>query len=108
MPCVLVDPNRRDILYAMHEDSTVANPRIYRYTSMSRRRNSGKKVATRRWAHEVANEPLVGAALVALSQTTYKSNQVFENSFETSLISNSWINYLIIELFRNKTKMLVR
>ena len=72
-PCVLVDPNRRDILYAMHEHSTAANPRIYRYTSISRRRNSGKKVARRRQAHEVANEPLVGAALVALSQTIYKS-----------------------------------
>ena len=68
--CVLVDPNRRDMLYAMHEHSTAKNPRIYRYTSMSRRRNSGKKAVRRQRAHEVANELLVGAALVTLSQMT--------------------------------------
>ncbi|KAI7868854.1 hypothetical protein BDF14DRAFT_1788355 [Spinellus fusiger] len=31
--CVLVDPSRRDILYCMHEDSTVENKRTYRYTN---------------------------------------------------------------------------
>jgi len=46
-PCVLVDPNRRDILYTMHEHSTAENRRVYRYTSMSRRRNSGQKAARR-------------------------------------------------------------
>ena len=40
-PCVLVDPNRRDILFAMHESSTTENPCVYRYPSMSRRRQSG-------------------------------------------------------------------
>src|SRR5436305_5294290 len=31
--CVLVDPNRRDILYAMHELSTPEDPIIFRYTA---------------------------------------------------------------------------
>ena len=53
----------------MHEDSTAENPRIYHYTSMSRRKNTGKMAAKRRHAREVASEPLVGAALV-----TFKSN----------------------------------
>ncbi|KAI7871601.1 hypothetical protein BDF14DRAFT_1719035, partial [Spinellus fusiger] len=30
--CVLIDPGRHDILYCMHEDSTVENKRTYRYT----------------------------------------------------------------------------
>ncbi|KAI7868502.1 hypothetical protein BDF14DRAFT_1712265, partial [Spinellus fusiger] len=31
--CVLIDPGRRDILYCVHEDSTVENKRTCRYTS---------------------------------------------------------------------------
>ena len=46
-PCVLVDPNRRDILFVMHESSTPENPCVYRYTSMLRRRQSGTKAARR-------------------------------------------------------------
>ncbi len=30
--CVLIDPNRRDLLYAMHEDSTPTKPNILKYT----------------------------------------------------------------------------
>ena len=30
--CVLIDPNRRDLLYAMHENSTPEKPNILRYT----------------------------------------------------------------------------
>jgi hypothetical protein len=33
-PCVLIDSNRRDILFTMHESSTPENPPVYRYTSM--------------------------------------------------------------------------
>ena len=72
-PCVLIDPNRRDILFAMHESSTPENPRVYRYTSMSRRRQSGTKAARRRRAREVGNDPVVQAALVTLSTTTFMS-----------------------------------
>ncbi|KAL0078391.1 hypothetical protein J3Q64DRAFT_1702541 [Phycomyces blakesleeanus] len=31
--CVLIDPGRRDLLYCIHEESTVETPRCYRYTS---------------------------------------------------------------------------
>ncbi|KAG1613708.1 hypothetical protein G6F46_007501 [Rhizopus delemar] len=31
--CVLIDPDRRDLLFCMHEKSTVENKMIYRYTS---------------------------------------------------------------------------
>ncbi|KAJ2532360.1 hypothetical protein GGH20_001158 [Coemansia sp. RSA 1937] len=30
--CVLVDPGRRDLLFAMHEDSTIQDKQVYRYT----------------------------------------------------------------------------
>ncbi|KAI9332762.1 hypothetical protein BD770DRAFT_422951 [Pilaira anomala] len=30
--CVFIDPGRRDLIYCMHEDSTVNNTKIYRYT----------------------------------------------------------------------------
>ncbi|KAJ2646060.1 hypothetical protein IW137_001628 [Coemansia sp. RSA 1287] len=35
--CVLVDPGRRDLLFAMHEDSTIQNKRVYRYTKCQQR-----------------------------------------------------------------------
>ncbi|KAJ2501618.1 hypothetical protein GGH96_001822 [Coemansia sp. RSA 1972] len=38
--CVLVDPGRRDLLFAMHEDSTVQNKQIYRYTKCQQRRET--------------------------------------------------------------------
>jgi hypothetical protein len=41
--CILIDPNRRDILYAMHESSTSDNPIIFRYTSMGRRTRTAAK-----------------------------------------------------------------
>lgn len=34
--CVLIDPNRRDTLFCMHEDSQVEKQLIYRYTSNQR------------------------------------------------------------------------
>ncbi|PHZ09425.1 uncharacterized protein RHIMIDRAFT_299849 [Rhizopus microsporus ATCC 52813] len=34
--CVLTDPGRRDMLYCMHEESTIENRRTYRYTSNQR------------------------------------------------------------------------
>lgn len=33
---VLIDPGRRDMLYCMHEESTIENRRTYRYTSNQR------------------------------------------------------------------------
>lgn len=45
--CVLIDPNRRDILFEIHESSTPENPHVYHYTSMSRRRQSDIKMVRR-------------------------------------------------------------
>ena len=86
-PCVLIDPNRRDILFAMHESSTPENPLVYRYTSMSRRRQSGIKAARRRRARELANAPLVQAALVTVSTTTFMSTS--RGTYEAYLIARS-------------------
>ncbi|RCH78634.1 hypothetical protein CU098_001119, partial [Rhizopus stolonifer] len=30
--CVLIDPNRRDLLYCMKEDSTIDNKKLFRFT----------------------------------------------------------------------------
>ncbi|KAJ2481478.1 hypothetical protein IWW56_001699 [Coemansia sp. RSA 2131] len=38
--CVLVDPGRRDLLYMLHEESTVAEKRVYRYTRCQQRRET--------------------------------------------------------------------
>ena len=79
-------PYHRELL---QQHSTASNPCIYRYTSMSRRRNSGKKAARRRWACEVANEPLVGVALVTLSKTTYMSTS--RTTYETYIVTRSGV-----------------
>jgi hypothetical protein len=41
---VFIDPNIRDTLYMMHKDSTPDNPRLARYTSMTRRRHLGTNI----------------------------------------------------------------
>ncbi|KAJ2503475.1 hypothetical protein GGH96_000265 [Coemansia sp. RSA 1972] len=38
--CVLVDPGRRDLLFAMREDSTIQKKQIYRYTKCQQRRET--------------------------------------------------------------------
>ncbi|KAJ2130832.1 hypothetical protein IW136_005457, partial [Coemansia sp. RSA 678] len=35
--CVLVDPGRRDLLFAMHEDSTIQDKQVYQYTKCQQR-----------------------------------------------------------------------
>ena len=34
--CVLIDPNRRDLLYCMKEDSTIDNKKLFRFTQSTR------------------------------------------------------------------------
>lgn len=41
--CVLIDPGRRDLMYAMHEDSTAANPITFRYTKCQQRKERKTK-----------------------------------------------------------------
>ena len=96
-PCVLIDPNRRDILFAMHESSTPENPLLYRYTSMSRRRQSGTKAARRRRVCEVGNDPQVQAALVTLSTTTFMSTS--RGTYESYLLARSAATAMLDEFY---------
>ncbi|KAJ2120283.1 hypothetical protein IW147_005199 [Coemansia sp. RSA 720] len=41
--CVLVDPGRRDLLYMMHEKSSVASKNVYRYTRCQQRKETRVK-----------------------------------------------------------------
>ena len=95
--CVLIDPNRRDILFAMRESSTPENPLVYRYTSMSRRRHSGTKAARRRRAREVGNDPQVQAALVTLSATTFMS--MSRGTYEAYLLARSAVIPMLDEFY---------
>ncbi|KAJ2483946.1 hypothetical protein IWW56_000092 [Coemansia sp. RSA 2131] len=38
--CVLVDPGRRDLLYMLHEESSVASKNVYRYTHCQQRKET--------------------------------------------------------------------
>ncbi|KAJ2123814.1 hypothetical protein IW147_002243 [Coemansia sp. RSA 720] len=38
--CVLVDPGRRDLLFMMHEDSSIKEKRVYRYTRNQQRKET--------------------------------------------------------------------
>ncbi|KAJ2478632.1 ER membrane glycoprotein subunit of the GPI transamidase complex-like protein [Coemansia sp. RSA 2131] len=38
--CVLVDPGRRDLLYMLHEESSVASKNVYRYTRCQQRKET--------------------------------------------------------------------
>ena len=96
-PCVLVDPNRRDILFVMHESSTPENPCVYRYTSMLRRRESGTKAARRWRACEVGNDPQVQAALVTLSITTFTPTS--RGTYESYLLARSAATAMLDEFY---------
>ncbi|KAJ2476202.1 hypothetical protein IWW56_005052 [Coemansia sp. RSA 2131] len=41
--CVLVDPGRRDLLYMMHEESSVASKNVYRYMRSQQRKETRVK-----------------------------------------------------------------
>ncbi|KAJ2481728.1 hypothetical protein IWW56_001537 [Coemansia sp. RSA 2131] len=41
--CVLVDPGRRDLLYMMHEESSVTSKNVYRYTRSQQRKETRVK-----------------------------------------------------------------
>ncbi|KAJ1854393.1 hypothetical protein GGH12_004550 [Coemansia sp. RSA 1822] len=41
--CVLVDPGRRDLLFAMREDSSIAEKKVYRYTRCQQRVETKQK-----------------------------------------------------------------
>ncbi|KAI9474417.1 hypothetical protein BX667DRAFT_507656 [Coemansia mojavensis] len=45
--CVLIDPNRRDISYCMHENSTAEDPQLFRYT----RNQQSKERQTKRFSN---------------------------------------------------------
>ncbi|KAJ2540765.1 hypothetical protein GGF49_004207 [Coemansia sp. RSA 1853] len=38
--CVLIDPGRRDLLFMMHEDSSIKEKRVYRYTRNQQRKET--------------------------------------------------------------------
>ncbi|KAJ2130645.1 hypothetical protein IW136_005506, partial [Coemansia sp. RSA 678] len=38
--CVLIDPGRRDLLFAMHEDSSIEDKQLYRYTRNQQRKET--------------------------------------------------------------------
>lgn len=44
--CIVVYPNRRDIMYCMHESSTIESPLTLRFTSSLLKKNSGRKSNT--------------------------------------------------------------
>src|SRR5436190_16164172 len=81
----------------MHESSTPENPCVYRYTSMSRRRQSGTKAARRRRVCEVGNDPQVQAALVTLSTTTFMSTS--RGTYESYLLARSAATPMLDEFY---------
>ncbi|KAJ2142613.1 hypothetical protein IW136_001905 [Coemansia sp. RSA 678] len=38
--CILIDPGRRDLLFAMHEDSSIEDKQLYRYTRNQQRKET--------------------------------------------------------------------
>ncbi|KAL0076670.1 hypothetical protein F4703DRAFT_1884710 [Phycomyces blakesleeanus] len=83
--CVLIDPGRRDLLYCMHEESTVETPRCYRYTS-NQQNIRLKKTKFRRILQDLkAQAPNVIAAEHEISQTSGRSNNITDFAFHTSV-----------------------
>ncbi|KAJ2500747.1 hypothetical protein GGH96_002500 [Coemansia sp. RSA 1972] len=68
--CVLVDPGRRDMLYMMHEDSTIEEKKVYRYTQNQRR------VETRRRKYQKICEDEKTAEIVAAERSLNAGSHV--------------------------------
>jgi hypothetical protein len=54
---VSIDPNKRDMCFMMHHNSTAAHPRILRYTSMGRRSRLQSKYKRKTERKIIANHP---------------------------------------------------
>lgn len=54
---VFMDPNYRDTLFMMHENSNRDNPRLARYTSMTRHQHLGTNITRDRTKRFIKNRP---------------------------------------------------
>ncbi|KAG1495071.1 hypothetical protein G6F47_003807 [Rhizopus delemar] len=75
--CVLMDPSRQDLLYCMHEKSTVENKMIYRYTSNQK----AIETKSRKFRKLRNNLKRDKAIAVELSLSHFKSSTVNKDKF---------------------------
>ncbi|EIE86467.1 hypothetical protein RO3G_11178 [Rhizopus delemar RA 99-880] len=75
--CVLIDPGRRDLLYCMHEKSTVENKMICRYTS-NQKAIETKSRKFRKLRNNLKRDEVIAAEL---SLSHFKSSTVNKDKF---------------------------
>ena len=76
--CLVIDPNRRDLLFGVHEDSTVDHPIKIRFTRSTRSVKSGRKRARDIHLQLIRENQNVQDATEALSANSRKSMDLEE------------------------------
>jgi hypothetical protein len=85
--CVLIDPNRRDLLFCMHEDSTPDQPQIMRYTKNTQAKQR-KERKYRNIRQSVKQENAnIGQTEAKLSQ--YSRSTTLPHTFSMFVIQHS-------------------
>jgi hypothetical protein len=94
--CVLIDPNRRDLLFCMHEDSEPEEPRIMRYTknTQAKQRKERKYRNIRLSVKQDTNVGLAEAQLGQVARSTTLPHKfalfVAQRSKVASILSNHY------------------
>ena len=96
---MFADPNKRDLLYMMHKDSTKQIPQLLRYTSMTRRRHLGTHINHDREKRYIRNHPQSAQIIAArndLSTTNARalSPAVFEDYVSTRSVAKEHLGPL--------------
>ena len=104
--CVLVDPNRRDLLYSMHEHSTAEQPLIFRYT-----KNTQAKQRKERKYRDLHNSikqqtPIIFKAEAKLGQFARSTTSPYKFSF--FLIARSKVSAILANFYSNTPNLNVQ
>ncbi|KAG0753763.1 hypothetical protein G6F57_014079 [Rhizopus arrhizus] len=98
--CVLIDPGRRDLLYCMHEKSTVENKMIYRYTS-NQKAIETKSRKFRKLRNNLKRDEVIAAEL---SLSHFKSSTVNKDKFIEYLQERAKVTHVMKAYYLNEDR----
>jgi hypothetical protein len=98
--CVLIDPGRRDLLYCMHEKSTVENKMIYRYTS-NQKAIETKSRKFRKLRNNLKRDKVITAEI---SLSHFKSSTVNKEKFAEHLQGRAKVTLAMKAYYLNEDR----
>ena len=84
---VFADPNKRDLLYMMHDSSAKQFPRLLRYTSMTRRRHLGAHIYRDREKRFIKHHPQFNQIIAAQNNLLTTDSRTLSPAFFEDYVS---------------------